>query len=198
MTNNNESLVEIAVRLMRSKKKPKNMIYITNEVFQAKGIRDHENLDKLKAQFQLDFMLSGEFICCGEDKNGYKLWDLKGRQPSTLLDKDGVYLEDLYEDDEDVIKNELKDDFDDEKVKDEDEDEEEDDIEEELKNIDDDDDLLIDDDDEGVIILDEDDDEDGLILDDEEDEDDDLDKVLEGLEHIDDLDEEIDEEDEEE
>lgn len=151
MNNTNESLIEVAVRLMRNKKKPKNMIYITNEVFQAKGIRDSKNMDKLKAQFQLDFMLSGEFICCGEDKHGYKLWDLKGRQPTTLLDKEGAYLEDLYEDDEDVLKNELKDDYDEEKYKDDEDDEEADDIEEEIKAINEDDDLIDDDEDDDML-----------------------------------------------
>lgn len=172
-TDKNESLIEVAIRLMKNKKKPKNMKSITNEVFQAKGIRDDENMDKLKAQFQLDFMLSGEFICCGEDKDGFKLWDLKGRQPTTLLDKDGAYLEDLYEDDEDVIKNELKEDYDEDEdiVLDEDEEETDDDIEEELKDYEDDDDLLIDDDDE------------------EKDLDDDELDDLEGLEDIEDFDE---------
>lgn len=105
----NESFIDIAIRVMKTKKKPKSLKELTNEIFQAKGIK--ENIEELKAQFQMDFMLSGYFVCCGEDKNGLKLWDLKSRQPSTLLDKDGNYLEDLYENDEDVIRNELKDDY---------------------------------------------------------------------------------------
>ena len=56
----------------------------------------------------MDFMLSGHFICCGEDKHG-KIMGLESRQKSSLLDKDGVYLEDLYSDDEEVIKHELND-----------------------------------------------------------------------------------------
>lgn len=136
----NESLIDIAIRIMKLKKKPKSLKELTNEIFQAKNIK--ENVEDLKAQFQMDFMLSGHFVCCGEDKNGLKLWDLKSRQPSTLLDKDGNYLEDLYENDEDVIKNELKDEFEfdhedkaiDELISDDDEEEtdETDDIEEEL------------------------------------------------------------------
>lgn len=141
-SNNNDSLLEIAIRLMKSKKKPKSLKELTNEVFQAKGIKNDENIEAKKAQFQVDFMVSGFFVCCGENKQGYKLWDLKSRQPSTLIDKDGNLLEDLYADDEDVLKNELKDDFyvdDPDKeldsyVEDDEEDEEEetDDIEEEL------------------------------------------------------------------
>jgi DNA-directed RNA polymerase delta subunit len=109
--NKYDSLLEIATCLMKSKRKPKSLKELTNEVFQAKGIKDDKDIGEKKAQFQVDFMVSGNFVCCGENKQGYKLWDLKSRQPSTLLDKDGNYLEDLYADDEDVIKNELKDDF---------------------------------------------------------------------------------------
>lgn len=140
--NNNDSLLEIAIRLMKSKKKPKSLKELTNEVFQYKGIKNDKNVEALKAQFQVDFMVSGYFVCCGENKQGYKLWDLKSRQPSTVVDKDGNLLEDLYADDEDVVKNELKDDFYIDEIDkdidafiddDEDEDEDEtDDIEEEL------------------------------------------------------------------
>ena len=49
------------------------------------------------------------FYLLRRDKHGKKLWDLKSRQKSSLLDKDGVYLEDLYSDDEEVIKHELND-----------------------------------------------------------------------------------------
>ncbi|MFA6627167.1 MAG: DNA-directed RNA polymerase subunit delta [Bacilli bacterium] len=137
----NESMIDVAVRVMKTKKKPKSLKELTNEILQAKGIKN--NAEELKAQFQMDFMLSGYFVCCGEDKNGLKLWDLKSRQPSTLLDKDGNYLEDLYENDEDVVRNELKDDYDydpslhknvDEIISDDEEEETEetDDIEEEL------------------------------------------------------------------
>ncbi|MFA5542698.1 MAG: DNA-directed RNA polymerase subunit delta [Bacilli bacterium] len=139
--NNNESLLEIAVRLMKSKKKPKSLKELTNEVFREKGIVEDSLIDEKKAQFQVDFMVSGYFVCCGENRKGHKLWDLKSRQPSSLIDKDGNLLEDLYADDEDVIKNELKDEddlFDEEGhlIDDEDEDNEEhDDIEEELSLV---------------------------------------------------------------
>lgn len=134
--NENESLLDIAIRLMKTKKKPKSLIELTNEVFQTKGIDSKSSVDK-KAQFQVDFMLSGHFVCCGEDSKGLKLWDLKSRQPSTLLDKDGSYLEELFDYDEDVVKNELKDeDLYDITLKDEDQfdddEEEKDDIEEDL------------------------------------------------------------------
>ena len=139
--NNNESLLEIAVRLMKSKKKPKSLKELTNEVFREKGIAEDSLIDEKKAQFQVDFMVSGYYVCCGENRKCHKLWDLKSRQPSSLIDKDGNLLEDLYADDEDVIKNELKDDDvlfdnDDHLLEDDDEEKEEhDDIEEELSLV---------------------------------------------------------------
>lgn len=144
--NTNDSLIEIALKKMNSRKQPRTIIRIAKDVFEEKGYSSEEG-DRLYTQFSIDFMLSGHFICCGEDKNGVKLWDLKSRQPSSLLDKDGNYLEDLYNDDEEVLKNELTDEvafsqgidkaFEDETY-DEDEEEndneEHDDIEEELLN----------------------------------------------------------------
>ncbi|MGD9605181.1 MAG: hypothetical protein AB7V00_03360 [Bacilli bacterium] len=144
--NTNDSLIEIALRKMHSRRQPRTIVKIAKDVFEEKGYTTEEG-DKLFTQFSIDFMLSGHFICCGEDKNGIKLWDLKSRQPSSLLDKDGNYLEDLYNDDEEVLKNELTDEtpfkqgldkeFEDETYDEDDEEddnEEHDDIEEELLN----------------------------------------------------------------
>ena len=140
MVQNFDSLVEIAIKEMSKKRSPKSIAKIAKEVFEIKGLSDEEAKEALP-QFEIDFMLCGNFICCGEDRKGVKLWDLKDRQPSYLLDKEGVYLEDPYDDDEDVKKHELKDEdveqegmdnqessYDD----DDDEEEETDDIEEEL------------------------------------------------------------------
>ena len=109
MNDKYDSFLEIATSLMKRKKKPQTLDIILEEVFQKRGLTEID--DNVIAQFEVDFMLSGMFIYCGEDKNGNQLWDLKERQPSSLLDKDGGYLEDIYADDEDVIKHELKDDF---------------------------------------------------------------------------------------
>ena len=49
-------------------------------------------------------MQSGYFIYCGDD-----CWDLKDRQPTSILDKDGHDYESIFEEDEEVKKNELKD-----------------------------------------------------------------------------------------
>lgn len=141
MFENYDSLVEIAIKEMQKKRKPRSLSTIAKDVFEIKGL-SQEEAKKTLPQFEIDFMLCGNFICCGEDKKGEKLWDLKTRQPSALLDKEGIYLQDPYDDDEDVIKNELKDDsFENENqdanaedvYDDEDEEEDEkDDIEEEL------------------------------------------------------------------
>lgn len=151
----NASLLDTAYEEMKKKRKPRTLQRITKDVFEIQGISQKNNSEKI-SQFQMDFMLSGLFICCGEDKNHIKLWDLKSRQPVGLLDKDGSYLDDFYADDDDVIKNELKDDlvFKETETDDEDEIQEKDDIEEALSDeVDEDveepaDDLLDFDDDE--------------------------------------------------
>lgn len=142
MINKNEStmsLLELAEVLMKKKRKPQTLDSVTNEVFAKAGLSTKDA--KAVAQFELDLMLSGIFVYCGEDGKN-QLWDLKYRQPSSLLDKDGGYTEDPYADDEDVINNELKDDidYDDKSIRmdDEDEETEEDDIQEELGLVDDD------------------------------------------------------------
>jgi len=125
----NDSLLEIAVSIMKKKKTPQTLDDILKESFKKKEIEKEENT---VAQFEVDFMLSGLFVYCGE-KDGKQLWDLKERQLSSLLDKDGGYYEDMLENDEEVKKNELKDDtiYTDEDIVDDDEvedKEEEDDI----------------------------------------------------------------------
>lgn len=141
MIENQDSLVEIAIKEMSKKRKARTLASIAKEVFEIKGLNAAEAAASLP-QFQIDFMLSGHFICCGEDRKGAKIWDLKNRQHSSLLDKEGVYV-DPQDDDEDVIKNELRDDifaeennseYDNEynDEEDDDKDEEKDDIEEAL------------------------------------------------------------------
>ena len=100
------SLLETAKEIMKKKKKPRTLESITKEVFEKKNY-DLKNLKEV-AQFELDFMASGLFIYCGTDKKGNQLWDFKDRQKSALLDKD-VYA-DLLESDEEVTKNELRED----------------------------------------------------------------------------------------
>lgn len=105
-----DSMLELAMALMEKKRKPHTIQNLAKEVFEIKGLKVNEHPDLL-SQFVSDFMLCGFFICCGEDKKGVKVWDIKTRQSCELLENDGAYLDDPYGNDEEVIKNELKDEF---------------------------------------------------------------------------------------
>ena len=112
---------------MSARKRPRTLLKITKDVFDKKGLNIKTEKD-LVAQFQMDFMLSGHFICIGENRSGTKIWDLKNRQLSSLLDKDGRYLDEVIELDEDVAKHELTDEVIYDLVEDYDADEDEDDV----------------------------------------------------------------------
>ena len=101
MINKNDSLLNIAKEVVEESKKPLSIKEIAAKVFKAKEINP---TDEQIAQFGIDFMLSGDFICCG-NRNKENVWDLKRRQPASILDKD--VIEDLHADDEDVQKNTL-------------------------------------------------------------------------------------------
>lgn len=144
MNEKKDSFVEIALKEMIKKKKAQTIEDLCKKIFKDYGI---ERTDELVSQFLIDFMLSGYFVYVGEDDKGHKLWNLKNRELSNLLDKEGGHLEDIYEDDEDAIKNELKDEnaygdledmIDEDHDKDEDDEEnsneENDEIEEELES----------------------------------------------------------------
>lgn len=135
-----KSLLEVAIELLEMKRKPQKIMNILKEVMEIKGVK--ASLAKeLAPQFLLDFMQSGYFVYCGDD-----CWDLKDRQPTSVLDKEGGDFTDIYEDDEDVKKNELNDElYEDENTKNaneddedenEEEDEEEDDLAREFENFD--------------------------------------------------------------
>ena len=99
-----KSLLEIAIELLEQKKKPQKIMTILKEVMEIKGVK--QSLAKeLAPQFLLDFMQCGYFVYCGDD-----CWDLKDRQPTSVLDKDGTDFEIYSEEDEEVKKHELKDD----------------------------------------------------------------------------------------
>ncbi len=104
MSVKDNSLLEIAIDLLKKKRSPQNINTIIKEVMSLKGYRVSQ-VKEATPQFVMDFMLSGYFIYCGDD-----CWDLKDRQPTTLLDKDGGDYEDIFFNDDDVKNNELKDD----------------------------------------------------------------------------------------
>lgn len=100
--NEEKSLLEIAIELLEKKRGPQHIDTIVKEVMSLKGYRVAESKEKAP-QFLMDFMLSGNFVYCGED-----CWDLKYRQPTSVLDKDGGDYESFYYDDE-ATNNELTD-----------------------------------------------------------------------------------------
>lgn len=103
MSREQKSLLEIAVELLEKKKKPQPIDTIIKEVMSLKGYKSAEAKEKAP-QFVMDFMLSGNFVYCGEE-----CWDLKYRQPTSVIDKDGGDYEDFYANDDEVKKNELND-----------------------------------------------------------------------------------------
>lgn len=148
MANKDSSLLEIAIELLHKKKKPQNINDIIKEVMSIKGLRSVQ-AKEAAPQFVLDFMASGFFVYCGEDT-----WDLKERQPTSVLDKEVADYPDFDEDDEfkeqDIL-DDLTTDFDltdTEELEDDDEDEEEqevDDLEEEFEELIGDEDELVED-----------------------------------------------------
>lgn len=150
-----KSLLEIAIELLQKKRKPQKINSIVAEVMELKGYKPTQ-ANAEAPQFILDFMQSGNFVYCGDD-----CWDLKDRQPLSILDKDGGDYEEIFDDNEDVKNNELKNDDilepfitpidddsdDDDTVKDDDA-EEDDDLSREFASLEDkDDDEETDDDD---------------------------------------------------
>ena len=99
-----KSLLEIAVELLSTKHKPQPIMQIAKEVMEIKGLKATVAKEVLP-QFILDFQASGYFVYCGDG-----CWDLKDHQPTSVLDKDGTDFDIYSEDDEEVKKNELKDD----------------------------------------------------------------------------------------
>lgn len=133
-----KSLLEIAIEVVKSHNKPQPIMQIAKETMELKGLKSTQGQQALP-QFLADFMESGYFVFCGEG-----MWDLKERQPLSVLDKDGSDYEMLAEYAEEVAANELKseEDYYDEKEEeineedDIDEDDEDDDISSALKETD--------------------------------------------------------------
>ncbi len=94
------SLLDIAKELLNKKRSKQKMSDIIKEVLSTKGIKTDDSKE-VTAQFMMDFMMSGCFIYCGED-----CWDLKERQPLSVLLKDSTDYE-KFLDDEDAKKSEL-------------------------------------------------------------------------------------------
>ena len=98
-----KSLLEIAVELLSTKHKPQPIMQIAKEAMEIKGLKTAQ-AKELLPQFLLDFQTSGYFVYCGEMG-----WDLKDRQPTSVLDKDGTESIIHSSEAEEAEKNELKD-----------------------------------------------------------------------------------------
>ena len=99
-----KSLLEIAVELLSTKHKPQPIMTIAKEAMEIKGLKVSAAKEALP-QFILDFQASGYFVYCGDG-----CWDLKDRQPTSVLDKDGIDFSTNSEFEDEAKKNELKDD----------------------------------------------------------------------------------------
>lgn len=98
-----KSLLEIAVELLLTKHRPQPILQIAKEAMEIKGLKTAQ-AKELLPQFLLDFQTSGYFVYCGEMG-----WDLKDRQPTSVLDKDGTESIIHSSEAEEAEKNELKD-----------------------------------------------------------------------------------------
>ena len=98
-----KSLLEIAVELLLTKHKPQPIMQIAKEAMEIKGLKTAQAKEILP-QFLLDFQASGYFVYCGDG-----CWDIKDRQPTSVLDKDGTDLE-IYSEEDDDISSLLKED----------------------------------------------------------------------------------------
>lgn len=98
-----KSLLEIARELLATKKNPEKILTIAKEVTDIKGLKK-DAAKEATPQFLADFMESGYFVYCGDD-----CWDLKERQSTSVIDKDGSDYVYIGDDDDEVKNNELKD-----------------------------------------------------------------------------------------
>ena len=98
-----KSLLEIAVELLLTKHRPQPILQIAKEAMEIKGLKTSQ-AKELLPQFLLDFQASGYFVYCGDG-----CWDLKDRQPTSVLDKDGTESIIHSSEAEEAEKNELKD-----------------------------------------------------------------------------------------
>lgn len=97
-----KSLLELAIEFLNEQAGPQKITTIGDAVMQLKGYKSAQAKETLP-QFYCDFMESGNFVYLGDE-----LWDLKERQATTYLDKDGTDYTSA-EDDEEAKKNELHD-----------------------------------------------------------------------------------------
>ena len=103
MAKEDKSLLELAIEYIEKCDGPQPINDIIDNVLEQKSIKKAD-FEDAKAQLIVDFMLSGNFVCVKDDE-----WDLKYRQPMSILDKDGGDLQKDSEEAKEAEKNELKD-----------------------------------------------------------------------------------------
>lgn len=134
------SLLEVAIMLMKQKHTKQNIKKLISEVLEMKGLDDEDKT--LATQLYVDITTSSKFVYMGNEE-----WDLKDRQPLDQWDKDGS----AFNTKEEIVEEDVEDDFDfdDEDFEDEDELEDDELDEDELEDIYIDDDLDLETDDSG-------------------------------------------------
>lgn len=101
MSTKEKSLLEIAIELMGKSKKPLTLVELGRIVAQEKGLKNNSAIEVMP-QFFCDVMTSGYFVYCGED-----LWDLKERQPLSVVEKDMSDFDIGSEEDREAERNKL-------------------------------------------------------------------------------------------
>lgn len=98
------SLIEITQGIVEEHKNPIAIMDLINKALKAKGV---EATPERIAQLYQDIMVHGSFVSINDAK-GKQLIDLKSRQSASYLDKEETYIEDLLATDDEVVKNELR------------------------------------------------------------------------------------------
>lgn len=96
MGKEDKSLLELAAEYLEKANDARPIYEIVQHVIEQKSIKKAD-IEDVTAQLIMDFMLSGDFVYVKND-----CWDLKRRQPLSVIDKDGGDYKDYLADDEDA------------------------------------------------------------------------------------------------
>lgn len=102
MSKKDKSLLELAVEYLEKSDSPKPIYEIVQYLIDQKSIKKAD-VEEVSAQLIMDFMLSGDFVYVKND-----CWDLKYRQPLSVIDKDGGDYKEYAADNVDVQEQEKR------------------------------------------------------------------------------------------
>ncbi len=87
-----KSLLDLAVNLMKKKKKPQNIYKFLNELAEIRGLDINDPV--IMSKMYTDITTSSMFVYCGDDEESKEKdrWDLKHNHPLSLFDKEGSYF----------------------------------------------------------------------------------------------------------